>query len=162
MSRRAVLPLILLFAAAPAFAFPGGRTFSGRVKCTTTYNEGDELPFTSTDIVTLAFVETSTDENREAGTVTLTHTETNTSGVYMTDDEPVNYIAFEPAGAGGAGLVAVQDLTELVIQQSTAVGDYKSKSDGSITSLRMVFTHADSLNGEVQHCSGTLKLVPFS
>jgi hypothetical protein len=149
--------LFLCLAVAPAaLAFPGDRIFTGKLKCITTYNGGTVGPFASTDVVTLAFTATVSGAIEQTGTVALSHTETNTSGIYLDDDNPMTYRAFVNPDQTDLGLVAIYDDGPLL---SGAVSDFKRKADGSVSALRFVSTYSDG-DDSMQRCSGTLKLAP--
>lgn len=136
--------------------FPGGQAFTGKVKCVTTFDEGSA--FSSTDIVTLTFFQTmNSPPSRQDGTVELTHTETNTAGIYLDDQDLLAYAAVLDLDEGKTGLVAIQDDGGFL---SGAVVEYKPKSDGSIGSLRFLSTHG--FDDEIQRCSGTLKRDPLT
>jgi hypothetical protein len=135
--------------------FPGGHTFTGKVKCVTTFDEGSA--FSSTDIVTLTFFQSLNSANRQDGMVELTHTETNTAGIYLDDENLLDYTAVLNLSQGSTGLVAISDDGGFL---SGVVAEYKAKSDGSIGSLRFVSTHG--FDDEIQRCSGTLKRAPLT
>lgn len=153
------LLLALVFTPLGAFAFPGGKTFTGKLKCTTTYNNGTAGPFSRTDIVTLAFSAVSTAANKQTGTVQLTHTETNAAGIYLDDQNPLDYVALVNPAEKYAGLLSIY-LPNPGSLRVGSVGEFKAKPDGSIKSLRFVSAYAFGLAGQVQRCSGTLKLAP--
>jgi hypothetical protein len=151
--------LVALVAAAPAAsAFPGDHSYTGKMKCVTTYNGGSSGPFTSTDVVTLSFIAVVTDVHDQAGTVVLTHTETSAAGIDLDDDDPMTYHALVNPEETNVGLLAVHDDDGDV---SAGFGEFKRKADGSVTSIRFVSIFS-AAGTELQRCSGTLKLDPVT
>jgi hypothetical protein len=151
-----LLPAVLLLAAAPASAFPGGYAYTGKVKCITFYNSGSSGPVPLTDTVTLVFTATFTDTTEQEGTVELSHTEGSASGLQLDDTELLPYRAF--TNASNVGLVAFHDDD---VELAGAIADFKRKSDGSVSSLRIVFTYSDD-DATAQRCTGTLKGAPVT
>lgn len=149
----------LLFTCSPlaAQAFPGGQTFTGKVKCVTTYNGGSSGPFPSTDVVTLAFSEVSTDVTQQTGTVVLTHTEGSAAGIQLDDEDPLLYNAFTNPDETDAGLVGIQDPDNDSGVMSGGVASFKEKPGAPISALSFLFVTSDISNGNAQRCTGTLK-----
>src|SRR5688572_18895454 len=86
--------LLLLLVAVPAAAFPGDRTYRGKVKCITFYNSGSSGPVPLTDEVTLSFTALISDEAEQSGNVSMSHTEGSASGLQLDDSAPLSYRAF--------------------------------------------------------------------
>jgi hypothetical protein len=155
MRRALSLSLLLLLAAAPAAAFPGGNVFTGKVKCITFYNSGSSGPVPLTDTVTLVFTANVTDTTEQTGTVELSHTEGSASGLQL-DDADFPYRAF--TNDSNVGLVTFHDDS---LEFAGAIAEFKRKSDGSVSSLRIVFTYSDD-SSTAQRCTGTLKGSPVT
>lgn len=149
---------LALFAAvalpAAALAFPGGQTFSGKVKCTEIYNDGTAGPISSKDEVTLAFSAVETMQTTQTGTASLSHTNTSVGGVYL--GASFTYAAHVNTLDSLGGMLVVTGVTGPEVTEG-GIAEFKARSDGSVPALRFVFHHFDSNPSRIQRCNGTLK-----
>jgi hypothetical protein len=154
---RALPAFLLLLIAPAAFAFPGGQTFSGKVKCTRLYNDGSSGT-AATDIITLEFTPTITEETEQQGTVAFSHTVGSTAGMQLNDNAVSAYTAFFNAEEGSIGLIGIRDPNGSEDDVSSALAEYKAKqADAPVGSLRLVYL--SNSEQSAQRCEGTLKPV---